>query len=79
MGACCAKLDDWYGRPMEDHAEEEEEEVDEEDDLQDGAAGARIRLQGPSSFTSMYTHQGQKGPNQDAMTIWEVTLLSFSY
>lgn len=38
--------------------------------------GARVRLRGPSRYTSMYCQQGSKGINQDALTVWEVTFLS---
>lgn len=37
-----------------------------------GNRGARIRLQGSTKFVSMFTRQGRKGTNQDAMTVWEV-------
>ncbi|XP_076916985.1 putative protein phosphatase 2C 65 [Bidens hawaiensis] len=36
-----------------------------------GNRGARIRLQGSTKFVSMFTRQGRKGTNQDAMTVWE--------
>lgn len=61
---------------MEEDVDEREDEADEEDDIRHGDGGARIRLQGPSRFTSMYTQQGRKGINQDSMTVWEVTFIS---
>ncbi|CAN4126233.1 unnamed protein product [Withania somnifera] len=36
-----------------------------------GDLGANIRLCGFSKFVSMYSQQGKKGINQDAMTVWE--------
>ncbi|XP_019161205.1 PREDICTED: probable protein phosphatase 2C 65 [Ipomoea nil] len=36
-----------------------------------GDYDARVRLHGSSAFTSMYSKQGRKGINQDAMTVWE--------
>ncbi|KAK4377607.1 hypothetical protein RND71_003903 [Anisodus tanguticus] len=36
-----------------------------------GDFGANIRLHGYSKFVSMYSQQGKKGINQDAMTVWE--------
>ena len=52
---------------------------DEEENLQYGDFGARIRLQGCSDFTSMYTQQGRKGINQDAMTVWQVRKYKFGF
>ncbi|XP_051131485.1 probable protein phosphatase 2C 65 isoform X2 [Andrographis paniculata] len=34
-------------------------------------AGARVLLQGSSKHVSMFTKQGKKSVNQDAMTVWE--------
>nr|GMC95412.1 probable protein phosphatase 2C 65 [Ipomoea batatas]GMC97661.1 probable protein phosphatase 2C 65 [Ipomoea batatas]GME08927.1 probable protein phosphatase 2C 65 [Ipomoea batatas] len=47
-----------------------------EDGEYDGITGrgdydARVRLHGSSALTSMYSKQGRKGINQDAMTVWE--------
>ncbi|CAA0835873.1 Probable protein phosphatase 2C 65 [Striga hermonthica] len=36
-----------------------------------GDKGALIRLQGSSKYVSMFSQQGKKGLNQDAMTVWE--------
>ncbi|KAG5253478.1 protein phosphatase [Salix suchowensis] len=67
MGACCSK--EPYSDGMVDDAIEEKEE--EEGDVIVGDYGARMRLCGASEYTSMYTQQGRKGINQDAMTVWE--------
>ncbi|KAK4582287.1 hypothetical protein RGQ29_025459 [Quercus rubra] len=69
MGACCTK-DVIYGRAKEDDCDENEDQFDK-GETQYGDGGARIRLEGHSSFISMYTQQGKKGTNQDAMTVWE--------
>lgn len=44
-----------------------------------GDFGANIRLHGYSKFVSMYSQQGKKGINQDAMTVWEVLLIPLVY
>ncbi|KVI03271.1 Protein phosphatase 2C [Cynara cardunculus var. scolymus] len=36
-----------------------------------GDCGARVRLRGSTKLSSMYSQQGRKGINQDAMTVWE--------
>ncbi|KAE8099099.1 hypothetical protein FH972_017107 [Carpinus fangiana] len=71
MGVCCSKDGMYRESSMEEDVDEREDEADEEDDIRHGDGGARIRLQGPSRFTSMYTQQGRKGINQDSMTVWE--------
>lgn len=35
----------------------------------------RMYLNGASSVASMFTQQGKKGTNQDAMIVWEVSCL----
>lgn len=61
MGACCSKqFAD--GGALEDGG----------DGACAGEGGVRIRLQGSCTVASMYTQQGRKGINQDAMTLWEV-------
>ncbi|GFY82432.1 protein phosphatase 2C family protein [Actinidia rufa] len=47
--------------------------VRNEDDHKQNAenCGPRVRFEGSSRFISMYTQQGRKGTNQDAMTVWE--------
>ncbi|PON94359.1 Protein phosphatase [Trema orientale] len=74
MGGCCStKHNRRSGGFFEDafFDEKEYEDDDQEDDMRYGENGARIRLRGSSIYTSMYTQQGRKGINQDAMTIWE--------
>lgn len=38
----------------------------------------RMFLNGSSDVASLFTQQGKKGTNQDAMIVWEVKLLSSS-
>lgn len=60
---------------MEEEIEQEEwyrNGEKEADVLRAGDYGATVRLQGSSKNISMYTQQGRKGLNQDAMTVWEV-------
>lgn len=75
MGGCCSTDHNGIRRPGglwgDDFDENEFEEEEDEDDLRDGESGARIRLRDSSGYTSMYTQQGRKGINQDAMTVWE--------
>jgi len=52
--------------------DEREYEYDHENDVSFNHGGALVRLRGSSKFVSMYTQQGQKGVNQDAMAVWEV-------
>ncbi|KAL5550711.1 hypothetical protein UlMin_000887 [Ulmus minor] len=70
MGACCSR-EGMHGGFLEDEFDENENGDFEEDDIRHGHDGARIRLKGSSLYTSMYTQQGRKGINQDAMTVWE--------
>ncbi|KAJ6828054.1 putative protein phosphatase 2C 73 [Iris pallida] len=54
------------------HYDSEEDDDDGEDGTRAvGDCGARVRLKGSCGFASMYSQQGWKGVNQDAMTIWE--------
>ncbi|KAM1949585.1 hypothetical protein ACFX15_009624 [Malus domestica] len=75
MGACCSKEKLHGGGYMEDdhmaNRNEYSEADKEEDSVRCGDDGARIRLEGCSRNISMYTQQGRKGINQDAMTVWE--------
>ncbi|KAF5476344.1 hypothetical protein F2P56_008071 [Juglans regia] len=76
MGAGCSIKAGRYGRSnMEDHHHVDEKgdklHVEDQAHAQHGDIGARIRLEGPSRFTSMYSQQGRKGINQDSMTVWE--------
>ncbi|XP_010931503.1 probable protein phosphatase 2C 73 [Elaeis guineensis] len=63
MGGCCSKEEVRPGG-LQCKAEEEIFDGKEED-------GGCVRLKGWCTFASMYTQQGWKGVNQDAMTIWE--------
>ncbi|XP_019187571.1 PREDICTED: probable protein phosphatase 2C 65 [Ipomoea nil] len=75
MGACCTcqrvKKREVYR--VKNAENKEEREADEEHDgiVGRGDFGARVRLHGSSRFVSMYSQQGKKGVNQDAMTVWE--------
>lgn len=75
MGVCCSKEATPEGLRTNEDQEDEEEEIREEGEVQDGYGGARVRnFNGYCCFASMYTQQGRKGINQDAMTMWEVRL-----
>ncbi|CAI9298742.1 unnamed protein product [Lactuca saligna] len=75
MGACCtcqtglryrkAPTDDHHAKPKNIKSEDSNQVITI------GDYGARIRLQGSTSFISMFTRQGRKGVNQDAITVWE--------
>ncbi|KAJ4830691.1 hypothetical protein Tsubulata_028407 [Turnera subulata] len=78
MGACCSK--DPYHREgvvaetvEENNISRQPAVVDEglDDDIIVADYGARMRLHGASKYISMYSQQGRKGVNQDAMTVWE--------
>ncbi|KAL1549086.1 putative protein phosphatase 2C 65 [Salvia divinorum] len=68
MGACCSCH---RGAPIGRFDVEEERRFEEGSVVLRGDAGARVRLEGSSKYVSMYTQQGRKGVNQDAMTVWE--------
>ncbi|CAH1432937.1 unnamed protein product [Lactuca virosa] len=75
MGACCTCQTGlrYRSAPMDDH-HAKPKDIEPEDSNQViaiGDCGARIRLQGSTKFISMFTRQGRKGVNQDAMTVWE--------
>ena len=72
MGACCSREPYGNGVDVEDAVADREQEDGEEGDAIIGDYGARVRLYGASKYTSMYTQQGRKVTNQDAMTVWEV-------
>ncbi|PIA37453.1 hypothetical protein AQUCO_03000197v1 [Aquilegia coerulea] len=65
MGVCCSK--DKTSTGFTDEGDEDYKE----EDICAGDWGARVRLKGSCSMASMFTQQGRKGINQDAMTIWE--------
>ncbi|CAI0474816.1 unnamed protein product [Linum tenue] len=74
MGACCSTEIHFGPEEAEDPKEQNEYDVESnagDDDVFVGDDGARIRLHGASKFISMFTQQGKKGVNQDAMTVWE--------
>ncbi|KAK5804402.1 hypothetical protein F383_23069 [Gossypium arboreum] len=72
MGACCTTHIKYQGRHRADDDLAEKEGKGHQQVLPTpGHNGAIVRLQGSSSFISMYTRKGKKGINQDAMTVWE--------
>lgn len=71
MGACCSRDPYHTEGVVADTVEEREPEHEMNDDIVIADYGARMRLYGASKFISMYSQQGRKGVNQDAMTVWE--------
>lgn len=78
MGGCCsihAKFGFRNVKHDDDDDDKEERdyegEEEEEEDARIGDSGAIVRVQKSTWFTSMYTRQGRKGVNQDALTVWE--------
>ncbi|KAF9599259.1 hypothetical protein IFM89_036557 [Coptis chinensis] len=67
MGGCCSKYVMFEGLKEV----QEVEEYEEEEETCAGDWGARVRLKGSCNLASMFTQQGRKGCNQDAMTIWQ--------
>lgn len=83
MGACCS-IQIQYGdrdRWEEDIEEHDHFKDDEEQNpvrIEDN--GDIVRIEGFSKTVSMYTQQGKKGINQDAMTVWEViNMFTFNF
>lgn len=80
MGACCSchfghnRFDGYTVEEKKQRKEivKHDDDDDDSDVVANGDCGALVRLQGSSKFISMYTQQGKKGVNQDAMTVWEV-------
>ncbi|KAJ0028451.1 hypothetical protein Pint_34976 [Pistacia integerrima] len=73
MGACCS-IEIQYGESREDDIEEHEHYYkvgEEQNHVRTGDNGAIVRVEGFSKTVSMFTQQGRKGINQDAMTVWE--------
>ncbi|KAJ9694078.1 hypothetical protein PVL29_009857 [Vitis rotundifolia] len=66
MGACCSKE-----KKFEGVVGEEVDDVEDAGDVRVEDGGSRVRLEGNSMYTSMFTQGGRKGINQDAMTVWE--------
>lgn len=78
MGGCCSRDDvvqEGLGRKEEDEVYHEfYDEGGSEGSASVKKVGTRVRLKGSCGFASMYTQQGLKGVNQDAMVVWEVIL-----
>ncbi|XP_052173817.1 probable protein phosphatase 2C 65 [Diospyros lotus] len=76
MGACCS-VNERYDRGLMvegQHHDKAMIEVKREDDNaipSVHSSGAYVRLKGSSRYISMFSQQGRKGVNQDAMTVWE--------
>ncbi|KAM3287723.1 putative protein phosphatase 2C 65 [Capsicum chacoense] len=60
-----------YFEENNNNGEQKEGEDDYQSIVGRGDLGANVRLCGFSKFVSMYSQQGKKGINQDAMTVWE--------
>ncbi|KAK6125994.1 hypothetical protein DH2020_040302 [Rehmannia glutinosa] len=73
MGACCSchRGGNFQGNFFVEEDQSQEREVEDENIILRGDKGALVRLQGSSKYVSMFTQQGRKGINQDAMTVWE--------
>ncbi|KAK4752880.1 hypothetical protein SAY87_021678 [Trapa incisa] len=69
MGGCFSRNKKEYF--VAEDLEPEEWKSDEEDVVEEGDYGAKIRLKGSSTYVSVFSKQGKKGVNQDAMTVWE--------
>lgn len=76
MGSCCSTGERIEGSMAEERHNEKKTRLKKEDDRIDipnsDCAGANARVEGSSRFISMFTQQGRKGINQDAMTVLEV-------
>lgn len=73
MGACCScqiGVQKIEGYPVGVH-NLEKREIHGDSDVAHGDYGARVRVKGSSKYVSMFSQQGTKGNNQDAMTVWE--------
>ncbi|XP_052176551.1 probable protein phosphatase 2C 65 [Diospyros lotus] len=70
MGGCCS-----VGARLEGFTEEEtpyDEKQRGGREVDDRVRnGVKVRLEGSSRLVSMFSQQGKKGINQDAMTVWE--------
>lgn len=74
MGACCScqiGVQEIDGYPVGVH-KMGKREIHGDRDVAHGDYGARVRVKGSSKYMSMFSQQGTKGNNQDAMTVWEV-------
>jgi hypothetical protein len=81
MGVCFSKQELFSGVSSENengrdkilYGNEESREKEKREDATTRTNGVpRVMLGGTCSYASMFTQQGRKGVNQDAMTIWEV-------
>lgn len=76
MGACCSTGERPHGFFMAEEGQKGKEnraEKGSDHHIQNAEnSGVRVRFEGSSRFTSMFSQQGRKGINQDAMTVWEV-------
>lgn len=76
MGACCSTGERPHGFFMAEEGQKGKEnraEKGSDHHIQSAEnSGVRVRFEGSSRFTSMFSQQGRKGINQDAMTVWEV-------
>lgn len=76
MGACCSTGERIEGSMVEEVHNRKQTRTEKEDDHIDipnsHCAGANVGVKGSSRFISMFTQQGRKGINQDAMTVLEV-------
>ncbi|KAM7526547.1 hypothetical protein LguiA_016449 [Lonicera macranthoides] len=72
MGACCTcqRIERFDGLVVQ-VAAEERGDTEDGGEVMEGDCGARVRLRGSSKYVSMFSQQGKKGVNQDAMTVWE--------
>ncbi|XP_028767541.1 probable protein phosphatase 2C 65 [Neltuma alba] len=72
MGNCCSNN---VPRPYSMEKEVNETEFEHGEDHSSistySEGEGRVRLRGHSRLVSMYSQQGRKGVNQDAMTVWE--------
>lgn len=74
MGACCGRE-----KKFEGVVGGEVDDVEDAGDVRVEDGGSRVRLGGNSMYTSMFSQGGRKGINQDAMTVWEVTVIPVCY
>ncbi|KAK7260033.1 hypothetical protein RIF29_25745 [Crotalaria pallida] len=70
MGGCCSCQVTFGGR-VHDMDSESDHDHHNDNTYVDGNDGSRILLGESSKFISMYCQKGRKGPNQDALTVWE--------
>lgn len=70
MGGCCSHDVAVQGK-VESEMDDVSYDLNYENDVSYGYGGEIIRLRGFSRIVSMYTQQGKKGVNQDAMAVWE--------